>query len=229
MADIQCNCERCELKSMFLVNITSDEAQSICMFKTERKISKGETIIRQGEQIREFIYLKEGLVKLYRQGTTGREQIISIAKPFDFVSLLSTFSSPVYNYSVATLEDSVTCNIDLDLVKGILLKNGPFAMSVIEKMSKATDNIIISFLEIKQRQLYGRVAYIILFLADNVYFRDSFDLPLSRKEIAELIGMTTENVIRAMSSLRQDKIIRINGKSIDILEKDRLIKILESS
>ena len=51
---------------------------------------------------------------------------------------------------------------------------------------------------------------------------DHFDLPVSRKEIGELIGMTTENVIRIFSEFRQDGIISINGKSITILNKKNL-------
>ncbi len=63
-------------------------------------------------QIKDFVYLKSGLVKLYRSDSGGKEQIITIAKPFDYVSLLSVFSKDTYNYSVTALEDSVTCNIE---------------------------------------------------------------------------------------------------------------------
>jgi CRP/FNR family transcriptional regulator len=47
-------------------------------------------------------------------------------------------------------------------------------------------------------------------------------LPVSRKEIAELIGMTTENVIRILSEFRKEKIIKINGKEIEIVDFERL-------
>ncbi|MDP4290470.1 MAG: helix-turn-helix domain-containing protein, partial [Bacteroidota bacterium] len=51
---------------------------------------------------------------------------------------------------------------------------------------------------------------------------DVFELPVSRREIAELIGMTTENVIRIFSEFRKEGIIRINGKEITIVDKTRL-------
>ncbi len=55
-------------------------------------IRQGESIIKEGTQITDFTYLKSGLVKLYRSDQSGKEQIITIAKPMDYVSLLSVFS-----------------------------------------------------------------------------------------------------------------------------------------
>jgi CRP-like cAMP-binding protein len=190
---------------------------------------KGAVIIREGDPINSFIYLKEGLVKLYRRADDEREQIICFALPLDFVSLLSVFSEKQYNYSVAALEDSVTCNIDLDEVIHVAITNGKFALSLIEKVNKVTDKIILDFLNLKQKRLYGRIAYILLFFSREIYHNNSFNLPVSRKEIAEYIGMTTENVIRTLSDFRKDGIIKIFGPVIEIVDEDRLSRIADLS
>ena len=226
---ITCNCEGCELKSLFFENVSTLEIETICTRKTEKEYSKGDIIIQEGEEILDFIYLKTGLVKLYRSGNNSKEQIICFALPLDFVSLLSIFSEKKYNYSVAALEDSVTCNIGLDEVKRIAAQNGTFALSLIEKVNKATDKIILDFLEVKQKRLYGRIAYILLYFSRNIYKSNSFDLPVSRKEIAEYIGMTVENVIRSLSDLRKDGIIKIFGPNIEIIDEERLTRIAELS
>lgn len=224
-----CNCEGCELKSLFFGNVSDLEIEMICNQKVEKIYQKGEIIIREGDEINEFTYLKEGLVKLYRQGNDGKEQIICFAGPLDFVSLLSIFSVTRYNYSVASLEDSITCSLQLSEIKQIAENNGKFALGLIEKINKASDNIILTFLEVRQRRLYGRIAYILLYFSDSICKKDIFELPVSRKEIAEFIGMTTENVIRTMSELRKDKIIRISGKIIEIIDKEKLKRISEFS
>jgi CRP/FNR family transcriptional regulator len=61
----------------------------------------------------------------------------------------------------------------------------------------------------------------------EIYRSERYDIPVSRKEIAELIEMRTENVIRILSELRKDKIIHIEGKSIEILDLHRLEQISE--
>ena len=229
MNDLTCNCEICELKDIFLKHASTSDVENICNIKVEKEYKSGEIIVNQGEEINDFSYLKKGLVKLFRLGSTGKEQIISIAKPLDFVNLLSIFSDKYYNYSVSAIADSIICSIKLDEVKRLILGNGRFAFSIIEKMSRTSDKIIIDSLEIKQRQVFGRVAYILLFFSNYIFSGNLFELPVTRKEIAEITGMTTENIIRTMSTFRKDSIIRINGKTIEILDKARLLKISEVS
>lgn len=224
-----CNCEGCELKLIFFENLTTSEIESICTRKTQSAFRKGDLIIREGSEIKHFIYLKEGLVKLFKKGSNYKEQIICFALPLDFVSLLSIFSEKHYNYSVAALEDSVTCNIDLSEIKNIAANNGKFTMNVMEKINKITDRILLDFLEVKQKRLNGRIAYILIYFSKVVYKNDIFDLPVSRKEIAEYIGMTVENVIRTLSEFRKDHIIKIYGPSIEVVDMIRLQRISELS
>ncbi|MCK5337486.1 MAG: Crp/Fnr family transcriptional regulator, partial [Bacteroidales bacterium] len=152
-------------------------------------------------------------------------QIIIIAKPFDFVNLLSVFSDTNYNYSVTALEDSVTCHLDLDHIKNMISTNGEFALSVMKKISKVSDTIILESLTIRKKNIHGRVAYILLFFADQIYEDKYFELPLNRREIAEFIGKTTENVIRTLSEFRRDGLIKIFGKSIEIIDKEKLQQV----
>ncbi len=224
-----CNCEGCELRTLFFENVSTSEIEAICNLKTERAFRKGDLIISEGDEIRDFIYLKKGLVKLSKRSSNGKEQIISFALPLDFVSLLSIFSEERYNYSVTALEDSVTCNISLNEVRSLAGINGKFALNLIQKVNKATDKIILNFLEVRQKRLYGRIAYMLLYFAEKIYKSNSFDLPVSRKEIAEYIGMTAENVIRSLSDLRKDGIIRISGPHIEIIHEEKLKRISELS
>jgi CRP/FNR family transcriptional regulator len=215
------------LKTLFFGNIPASDLNGICQIKVEKRYSKGDTIIQQDEKITGFLYMKEGLVKLLRKTSDNKDQIISFSKPFDFVSLLSIFSSERYNYSVTAVEDSTVCILDLDTVKFHAQNNAMLAMDLMSKVSEATDKIIIENLEIKRKHLRGRVAHVILYFTDYVYGRDEFELPVSRREIAEYIGMTTENVIRTLSEFRTDKIIKIYGKEILITDKKRLQDISE--
>ncbi len=222
---IKCDCEKCDLKEMFYENIEERLIEHVCSTKVEKEVKKGDVIIKAGKPIESFSYLKSGLVKLFRPGDDNKGQIIMIAKPFDFVSLLSVFSNDNYNYSVTALEDSVICNIKLDDIKDMIRNNGDFALSIMQKMSSVSDMIILESLNIRKKNIHGRVAYILLFFSEQIYETDYFELPVSRKEIAEFIGKTTENVIRTLSDLRKDGIIKIFGKSIEIVDKSKLQQI----
>ncbi|MFO7933030.1 MAG: Crp/Fnr family transcriptional regulator, partial [Bacteroidales bacterium] len=217
----------CELKELFVEKLEADHLDIVCSGKVEKEFSEGEVIIKEGTLIRNFVYLKSGLVKLFRTDNSGKEQIITIAKPFDYVSLLSVFSNDRYQYSVTALEDSVTCNLAMEDVRRMVRENGTLALNLMKHMSKVADKIILDSLEVRKKHLRGRVAYLLIFFSQNVYFSPEFDLPLSRKEMAEYVGMTTENVIRSLSELRKDGILKIYGKTIRIVQMDILKSIAE--
>ncbi len=206
---------------MFFENVGQEEMRVICATKEQHLFKKGEEIIKQGEKIINFTYLKSGLVKLFRI-TGEKEQIIHIAKPFDFVSILSVFSKKEYQYSVTALEESVLCHISMKDMFKMAGSNAAFATDLMKRMSEVSDRIIQDMLEIKKRNLKGRVAFMLLYFSDSIFKTDEFELPVSRKEIAEYIGMSTENVIRTLSEFRQDGIIKIYGKTIEISDKQSL-------
>lgn len=225
--DPSCSCELCELKELFVDNLEGDHLDIVCSGKVEREYSQGSSIIKEGTHIKDFTYLKSGLVKLFRTDQSGKEQIISIAKPMDYVSLLSVFSNKHYNYSVTALEDSITCNLKMSDVQNLVTENGKLALNLLSKMSRVADKVILDSLEIRVKHLRGRVAFLLIFFAREVYHAEEYDLPLTRKEMAEYVGMTTENVIRTLSEFRKDGILKIYGKTIQIVNMDSLKSIAE--
>jgi CRP/FNR family transcriptional regulator len=135
---------------------------------------------------------------------------------------MSIFSEDKYQYSVSALEDSVVCAVRLDFIKELFLRNGAFAMGLLTKISKINDKIISQTLDIRQKNLIGRVAFVLLYFSNEIYKSRVFDLPVSRKEIADYIGMSTANVIRTLSDFRKDEIIRVFGKTIEVVDVEKL-------
>lgn len=219
------NCKECVYRSWAFKNLRQDELNLINKTKIERLYRKGDIICQEGDNISSFMYLQNGLVKIYKTETNKKEHIISLAKPKDFIGLLSIFSNTNHIYSISAIEDSIICFVDLKVIKNLIKTNGIFAIDFFEKISSISDSVIKTRIDINTRQLRGRIAYILLFLSKHIYSSESFNLPISRKEIAELIDMSTENVIRVLSEFRKDKLIQIEGKNIEILDIKKLERI----
>jgi len=220
--DKYCICTSCEFREVVFANLDENSIMEMCNHKEEQPYRKGEVINHEGEKITDFKYLKSGLVKLYRRTTTGEEQVITITRPFEFVSNMSIFSEERYKYSVSAVEDSVVCVVKLDFIKDLFLKNGGFAMGLLTKISKINDKIINQTLDIRQRNLVGRVAFVLLYFTKEIYNSMVFDLPVSRKEIADYIGMSTANVIRTISDFKKEGIIKVFGKTIEVVDINKL-------
>jgi CRP/FNR family transcriptional regulator len=217
-----CVCENCEFRDIVFEHLSDDDINELCNYKEEQAFQKGEVINHEGEKITDFKYLKSGLVKLYRRSVNGEEQVITITRPFEFVSNMSIFSEEKYRFSVAAVEDSVVCVVRLDYIRQLFMKNGGFAMGLLTKISKINDKIISQTLDLRQKNLVGRVAYVLLYFTKDIYNTRVFDLPVSRKEIADYIGMSTANVIRTLSDFKKDGIIKVFGKTIEVVDLEKL-------
>ena len=217
-----CSCASCDFRDVVFSYLTDPAVEELCDHKEEQFFRKGEIINHEGEKISNFKYLKSGLVKLYRRTSKGEEQVITITRPFEFVSNMSIFSEERYQYSVSALEDSVICMVKLEYIKELFLKNGGFAMGLLTKISRINDKIISQTLDIRQKNLIGRVAFVLLYFTNEIYKSRVFDLPVSRKEIADYIGMSTANVIRTLSDFKKDGIIRVFGKTIEVVDAEKL-------
>ena len=139
--------------------------------------------------------------------------------------MLTIFSDSNYAFSITALEDTFICEVELEVLKELILNNGNFALKILNRMSKIADSIIENSYEIHKKQMKGRVAFILVFLATKIYRNNTIKLPITRREIGQLISLTTENVIRTLSEFRKDEIISIDNKTITILDFDRLQNI----
>ena len=229
MAELQknttCQCENCKLRDIFFNHLTHDEIIDICNMRKEYHYADNERIIVQGEKVEKFMYLKEGLVKLYLDNENGADQIISFARPLDFISILSVFSTDTYQYSVSSLVPSSVCVINIEMIKEFATTNPAFTIDLMEKLSLTTHKILHESLELKRLNLRGKLAMVLHIFSTEIFSSTVFELPVTRKEIAEYAGVSTENIIRGMSEFRKDKLIRISGKEIEIIEPDRLKRI----
>ncbi len=219
------SCRTCVYRNLLFGDLNDIEYKLVNEGRQEIFFKRGEIIKREGDSIDSFLYLRKGLVKLYKTDFNHKDHILSVNHPGDFVSLLSIFSEKEYKYSIAALEDTLVCLVDIEVLKYLVGSNGTFSLRIMKKMSQISDAIIESRFEQSQKQVKGRVAHLLLFFATQVYHKHEFILYLTRREIGELISITTENTIRTLSEFRKDGIIDIDGKKITILDNDRLLSI----
>lgn len=221
------NCKSCVYRNLLYEMLTEEEYDKVNSSRTEIIFKRGEHMIQEGDEIKGFMYLRKGLIKMFKTNPQGKDQILSINKPGDFVNLLSIFSADKHQYSVTALEETHVCVVRFDTILELVKANSRFALRLMNRMSSIADEIIKKRFEINQRQVKGRVAYMIRFLAEDIYHRNEFRMPITRRELGELISMTTENTIRTMSEFRKDGLIDMDGKNISIIDYDRFVKVCE--
>jgi CRP/FNR family transcriptional regulator len=154
-----------------------------------------------------------------------REQILKIAKGPTYLGIPTTLGDKVNNYSATALTKTEVCFIDIRIFKDFISSNSDFAYEIIVNLCKNELGHFHRCVNQLQKQSPGRVAETLIFFADEIFENDTFDLPLSRHEFGDLTGNSRENVSRILSDLNNEGLIKISGKSIQILDKEKLFKI----
>ena len=207
--------------------LTEEEWNLIESSKITLTYKKGEIISKQGSFASHIIYLKKGLAKVYLEGKS-KNLILTITPPGNLMGLPCLYDgNNVFLYSASSYVDSEVDLIDIELFKQLILKNSKFAFSIIKTLNANTVQTYGRFYCFTNKQMHGRLADILLCLAQRIYGKDYFHLPLTRADLAELTGMSTESVVRVMKDFKDDGLIQTEGKEIKLINLEMLMKISE--
>lgn len=218
------SCPECSLKCNIYNTMDAASMDFALTNAIHAKFRRHELICKQGSEVTHAIYLVQGTVKFYIEGLNNHNIILYLMKPPSYIGLLSFFESPYYSYSVAALEDCEVCMIDLDFLKKLYQNQHELLHSLNRAIGKSIGNIMKKIISLNQKQIRGRMAESLIYLS-GFFNREDFELPLTRRELGELSGISEENTVRLLSEFRQENIIRCNGRKIEILDMRLLSKI----
>ena len=188
---------------------------------------KGETVCKLGAFASHIYFLEEGLVKVYLE-EKNNNLILTLSTKNNLLGLAAVYDgNNKMPYSVSTYTDSKLRMIDIQIFRQLLKQNSNFAYHIINLLNESTAQIYGRFYSLTQKQLDGRLADILLCLSNKIFKSKSFDLPLSRADLGDLTGMSTESVIRMMNEFKKDGLIDMECKKIELLDVARLERISE--
>lgn len=207
--------------------LTEQEKELVDRNQVRVVYKKGETICKQGSFASHIMFLEEGLVKIYLEGSP-KNLILTITPSNHLIGLPSIYEgNNTFLYSVTTYIDSTVKLIDVNIFKQLIRQNANFASKIINVLNENTAQAYGRFFCLTRQQLHGRLADILLCLSERIFKSQSFNLPLSRNELSELTNMSTESVIRIMKEFKDDNLIKVSGKIIEIIDYKKMQKISE--
>ncbi len=222
MAEIRTTCTDCDFKSSCFHELNQNELIMTSESKVQVSYKKGETIEKQGTFLTHILYVKEGIVKVYRENEDNSTTIYSIYPKGLLIGLSSLFYTEKFHFSVAAVSDSRVCAIDKKVIQQIIRDNNNFAVSVIQTLNEEMDQIRNKLISLNLKQTHGRLADSLLHLSDNVYQNIRFNLNLSRKDLAEFSGMSTMSVVRTLQHFIKNDIIEEKKGVLIIKDKSAL-------
>lgn len=213
-------------KSIFR-HLSNDELSQIPIDQDPEPYKRGSIIYKEGDRIYGFYLVKRGIIKIYKTGFDGKEQIIRFAKNGDIMGFRSTLSRERACTTTRVIEDAQIIFVHGETVINFVKTNGEFAMELLQIACKELGEANDYITDIAQKTVKERLAEVL------IHLKKEFDLDnekylkisLTREELANIVGTATESVIRLLSEFRNDKLIELKGRRIKIIDEETLIKI----
>jgi len=205
--------------------LTVEERGELARIGRRRVVKKGETIFAAGEDNGACATLISGALKIASFGEDGTERILSLIHPAGFVGEMF---AAVANHDVVALADSELCQFSRGQYEAAVDRFPALAKALLRRTAEDLFEAR-SLIELQARRTSkGRVAAFLLAMAEAAshspcHAADSFDLPLTRGEIAGLLGLTIETVSRQLTVLERGGIITRDGaRGIRVADAARL-------
>ncbi len=218
-------CESCTIRTHPLFrHLGPEELQEISLSKITETYKRASVVYEEGNRIKGFYCVQKGIVKIYKTGIDGKEQIIRFAKPGDVIGYRSVVSNEPACTTTEVLEESVLCHIPADILLKLLQSNGKFAMELMKLTCKELGEANSYITDIAQKTVKERLAEILIHL-DEEFGVDSMGVlkvSLTREELSNIVGTATESIIRLLSEFKNRGYLELNGRKIKILDKPGL-------
>ena len=219
------SCLDCLDKSCATEKLGRNELELITNNRYISEIKKKTNILNSGSPTSHIIYLRSGLVKEYLLKSDNKEQIIQIILPHSYLGLTSLFGDKINHYSYTALTDLKVCYIDIDVFTEMIKTNGNFAFEILTSVGRDSLNNFRRFIAQSNKKIYGRIADMLIYFSRVVFSSTTFQLPLTRREVADLVGTSRESTGRVLAKFNIEGIIKISGKKVIINDLKKLEKI----
>jgi CRP-like cAMP-binding protein len=218
-------CDSCIIRTHPLFkHLSEKELQDISVHKITETYKRGSIIYQEGNRMKGFYCVQKGIVKIYKTGFDGKEQIIRFAQSGDLIGYRSVMSSEPACTTTEVLEDCTLCHIPTEMLISLVKTNGDFAVELMKLTCKELGEANAYITDIAQKTVRERLAEILIHLQDEFGENGEgvLNITLTREELSNIVGTATESIIRLLSEFKNEGLIELNGRKIKILDKPGL-------
>lgn len=207
--------------------LTEDEFNRLNLDKTCALYKKGTIVYREGSRLTGFYCVTKGIVKIFKTGIDGKEQIIRFAKRGEIIAYRSLLSQELACTTAKIIEEAILCHIPYRTLLFLIQNNWQFSHHMLQivchELREANDYIT----DIAQKTVRERLAEVLLLLKENFDLdrQNTLQISLTREELANMVGTATESVIRLLSEFKQDRLIELQGRKIKFINIPALRKV----
>ena len=200
---------------------------------TCKRYKAGQTIFMQDDACEGLYFVEQGLIAVRKVDREGRTAVVRLGFKGDTLGYRPMLAKEHHRASADVIKAATVCFIHSKTMLDILYHNPDLGMKFLERTAKALGDVEERFFEVAALNVRIRLVHLLLLLY-NRFGRISSDgmlileLPLTRRDMASMIGAQPESVSRTIHDLQAEGLANFSGRNVHVPQYDRLVEELHS-
>ena len=212
--------------------LSEDELELLDRGRVTKEFMPGEVVFHEGDDCNGVYCLESGLVGVRKTNADGNSILLHLDSPGDTMGYRAFLAGEEYQASAEALEPSRVCLIDAATVRSLLAHNPALGLRYLKRVSRNLGAAEEKILHNATLSVRARFAHLLTVLVDRYAPSKEqnpieFELPLSRHDLASMIGTTPESMSRTIAKIEQDGIAIFSGRKVIIPELNNLVQEFE--
>ena len=215
----------CDIQAPCFQMLSPEEVTLVRASKTQVLFRKGDNLTKQGAFASYVLFVISGLARQYIEGDNIRSYNLRIITPGEFVGLSAVFTKNTFNYSSIAMTDCQVFLVEKDAIAKVVKQNGMFGFTMIKRYCEQNANLFDTLRTVMYKQMNGRIAETLLYIDGFKNENQNIFQLLSRKDIADFAGISTESAVKLLKSFEKDRLIELHEKDIFVINHNGLLEI----
>ncbi|WP_319588904.1 Crp/Fnr family transcriptional regulator [uncultured Desulfobulbus sp.] len=208
--------------SLLFSGLPAEQLQEIAQICVSKRYTKGEAIFFEGDPGIGFYMVASGKVKIFKMSFDGKEQILHIFGPGEPFGEVPVFHGSPFPANAETLAESEVLFFPRTEFVGLITANPSLALNMLAVLAMRLRRFATQIENLTLKEVPGRLASYLHYLMEEQQRQDKVVLDIPKGQLASLLGTSSETLSRIFSKMTEEGLIRVEGKTIFILDSERL-------
>lgn len=199
-----------------------EQLYKVAQIAVLKKCRKGLTLFSEGSKAEGFYIIIAGKVKVYKVSLEGKEQILHIFTGGEFFGEVPVFAGGHFPAHAETLEASRILFFPRDSFIELLRSEPSLALNMLGILCQRLRLFTHLIEDLSLKEVPGRLAAYFLYLSNRSKNSDTFDLDITKAQLASFLGTIPETLSRILSRMSQQQFIQMQGRKIRLLDRQAL-------
>ncbi|NTW36802.1 MAG: Crp/Fnr family transcriptional regulator, partial [Syntrophobacteraceae bacterium] len=202
--------------------LPQEQLDELSRIVVEQGFKKGQSLFADGMKAAGMYGIISGKVKIYKMSLEGKEQILHIFGEGEFFGEVPVFAGGNYPAHAEALEDSRFLFFPRAEFVRLIQREPSLAMNMLAILSLRLRRFTHLIEDLSLKEVPGRLAAYLLYMSDRDGGSSRLELDITKGQLASVLGTIPETLSRILGRMSQQELIRVEGRKIEILDREAL-------